>query len=190
MRIISGKYSGRKIITPKGKETRPTTDRFKETLFNVIENSLKIDLKEKNILDLFAGSGSLGLEAMSRGAKSCVFVDKSSKAIKAIEDNVNNLGLLSSSSNCINIDVNKIRKFKKNVEDKIDIIFSDPPYSKTDINEIAIGNLVKNSWIRRNSYLFLETSIRRPIKDIKDFQIIDDRKIGDSLLITYLYSNY
>ncbi|MEC9074505.1 MAG: 16S rRNA (guanine(966)-N(2))-methyltransferase RsmD [Pseudomonadota bacterium] len=190
MRIISGKYSGRKIITPKGKETRPTTDRFKETLFNVIENSLKIDLKEKNILDLFAGSGSLGLEAMSRGAKSCVFVDKSSKAIKAIEDNVNNLGLLSSSSNCINIDVNKIRKFKKNVEDKIDIIFSDPPYSKTDINEIAIGNLVKNSWIRKNGYLFLETSSRRPIKDIKDFQIIDDRKIGDSLLITYLYSSY
>ena len=99
MRIISGKYSGRKIITPKGQETRPTTDRFKETLFNIIENSLKINLKEKNILDLFAGSGSLGLEAMSRGAKSCVFVDKSSKAIKAIEDNVNNLGLLSSSSN-------------------------------------------------------------------------------------------
>ena len=188
MRIISGKYSGRKIITPKGKETRPTTDRFKETLFNIIENSLKIDLKEKNILDLFAGSGSLGLEAISRGAKSCVFLDKSSKAIKVIEYNINNLGL--SSSDCINIDVSKIRKFKKDVEDKIDIIFSDPPYSKTDINEIAISNLVKNSWIRRNSYLFLETSIRRPIKDIKDFQIIDDRKIGDSLLITYLYSNY
>ena len=188
MRIISGKYSGRKIITPKGKETRPTTDRFKETLFNIIENSLKIDLKEKNILDLFAGSGSLGLEAISRGAKSCVFLDKSSKAIRVIEDNINNLGL--SSSDCINIDVSKIRKFKKDVEDKIDIIFSDPPYSKTDINEIAISNLVKNSWIRRNSYLFLETSSRRPIKDIKDFQIIDDRKIGDSLLITYLYSNY
>ena len=188
MRIISGKYSGRKIITPKGKETRPTTDRFKETLFNIIENSLKIDLKEKNILDLFAGSGSLGLEAISRGAKSCVFIDKSSKAIKVIEYNINNLGL--SSYDCINIDVSKIRKFKKDVEDKIDIIFSDPPYSKTDINEIAISNLVKNSWIRRNSYLFLETSIRRPIKDIKDFQIIDDRKIGDSLLITYLYSNY
>ena len=188
MRIISGKYSGRKIITPKGKETRPTTDRFKETLFNIIENSLKIDLKEKNILDLFAGSGSLGLEAISRGAKSCVFIDKSSKAINVIEYNINNLGL--SSSDCINIDVSKIRKFKKDVEDKIDIIFSDPPYSKTDINEIAISNLVKNSWIRRNSYLFLETSSRRPIKDIKDFQIIDDRKIGDSLLITYLYSNY
>ena len=188
MRIISGKYSGRKIITPKGKETRPTTDRFKETLFNIIENSLKIDLKEKNILDLFAGSGSLGLEAISRGAKSCVFLDKSSKAIKVIEYNINNLGL--SSSDCINIDVSKIRKFKKDVEDKIDIIFSDPPYSKTDINEIAISNLVKNSWIRRNSYLFLETSSRRPIKDIKDFQIIDDRKIGDSLLITYLYSSY
>ena len=188
MRIISGKYSGRKIITPKGKETRPTTDRVKETLFNIIENSLKIDLKEKNILDLFAGSGSLGLEAISRGAKSCVFLDKSSKAIKVIEYNINNLGL--SSSDCINIDVSKIRKFKKDVEDKIDIIFSDPPYSKTDINEIAISNLIKNSWIRRNSYLFLETSSRRPIKDIKNFQIIDDRKIGDSLLITYLYSNY
>jgi N6-adenine-specific methylase len=70
MRIISGKYSGRKIITPKGKETRPTTDRFKEPLFNIIAHSLKIDQKEKNILDLFAGSG-MKVEAISRGAKSC-----------------------------------------------------------------------------------------------------------------------
>ena len=189
MRIISGKYSGRKIITPKGKDIRPTTDRFKETLFNIIENSLKIDFKEKNVLDLFAGSGSLGIEALSRGAKSCIFIDKSSKAIKTVEENINKLGLLSA-YDCINIDVNKIRKFTKNTKDKINIIFSDPPYSKTEINEIAINNLVKNSWVSRNSYLFLETSCRRPILDIKDFQIIDDRKIGDSLLITYLYSSY
>tara|TARA_B100000700_G_scaffold250221_1_gene280777 strand:- start:19459 stop:20028 length:570 start_codon:yes stop_codon:yes gene_type:complete len=189
MRIISGKYSGRKIITPKGKDIRPTTDRFKETLFNIIENSLKIDFKEKNVLDLFAGSGSLGIEALSRGAKSCIFIDKSSKAIKTVEENINKLEL-PSAYDCINIDVNKIRKFTKNTKDKINIIFSDPPYSKTEINEIAINNLVKNSWVSRNSYLFLETSCRRPILDIKDFQIIDDRKIGDSLLVTYLYSSY
>ena len=79
MRIISGKYAKRKIIAPKGSETRPTTDRFKETLFNIIENSLKINLKQKNVLDLFAGSGSLGLEAISRGAKNCTFIDKSLK---------------------------------------------------------------------------------------------------------------
>ena len=107
MRIISGKYSGRKIITPKGKATRPSTDRFKETLFNIIENSLKIDLKGKNILDLFAGSGSLGIEAISRGARSCTFIDNSSKSIKAIEDNIYSLRL-PPIHDCIKVDLSLI----------------------------------------------------------------------------------
>ena len=189
MRIISGKYARRKIITPKGSETRPTTDRFKETLFNIIENSLKINLKKKNVLDLFAGSGSLGLEAISRGAKNCNFIDKSIKAVKAIEENISFLEL-NPCCDCYKIDVNKIRKFTNDPNKKIDIIFSDPPYSKTDINEIAINNLIKKNWMKDSVYIFLETSSRVPISSISGFEVLEKRKIGDSLLTIYLSSNY
>ena len=189
MRIISGKYSGRKIITPKGKATRPSTDRFKETLFNIIENSLKIDLKGKNILDLFAGSGSLGIEAISRGARSCTFIDNSSKSIKAIEDNIYSLRL-PSIHDCIKVDIEKIRKFKKSSKDLIDIIFSDPPYAKVEKNKTAIKNLRSNFWLNKKTYIFLEAPVKWLERDIEGFHIIDERKIGDSLLITYLTSNY
>ena len=189
MRIISGKYAKRKIIAPKGSETRPTTDRFKETLFNIIENSLKINLKKKNVLDLFAGSGSLGLEAISRWAKNCTFIDKSIKAVKAIEENISFLEL-NPCCDCYKIDVNKIRKFTNDPNKKIDIIFSDPPYSKTDINEIAINNLIKKNWMKDSVYIFLETSSRVPISSISGFEVLEKRKIGDSLLTIYLSSNY
>ena len=189
MRIISGKYAKRKIIAPKGSETRPTTDRFKQNLFNIIENSLKINLKKKNILDLFAGSGSLGLEAISRGAKNCTFIDKSIKAVKAIEENISFLEL-NPCCDCYKIDVNKIRKFTNDPNKKIDIIFSDPPYSKTDINEIAINNLIKKNWMKDSVYIFLETSSRVPISSISGFEVLEKRKIGDSLLTIYLSSNY
>ena len=189
MRIISGKYARRKIIAPKGSETRPTTDRFKETLFNIIENSLKINLKNKNVLDLFAGSGSLGLEAISRGAKNCIFIDKSIKAVEAIEENISFLEL-NPCCDCYKIDVNKIRKFTNDPNKKIDIIFSDPPYSKTDINEIAINNLIKKNWMKDSVYIFLETSSRVPISRISGFEVLEKRKIGDSLLTIYLSSNY
>lgn len=189
MRIISGNFAGRKILAPKGKGTRPTTDRFKETLFNIIENSLKISLKDKNIMDIFAGSGSLGIEALSRGAKSCCFVDKSEKAISVIENNLENLGALTI-CNLFNIDVNKLPKFQKNINEKIDIIFSDPPYQDNNINNIAIDRLLNKGWAQDNTYLFLETAYKSLQKDISGFKIIENRKIGESSLKIYLKTNY
>ena len=78
----------------------------------------------------------------------------------------------------LKFDVNKIRKFKNDKKKKIDIIFSDPPYSKTDVNEIAINNLIKNFWMNDSVYIFLETSSRRPLKSISGFQIIDEEKLA------------
>ena len=103
MRIISGSKKSITIRAPKDLPSRPTTDKVKESLFNILINRFKID--EVKVLDLFAGSGSLGIEALSRGAKSCIFIDKSSKAIKTVEENINKLGL-PSAYDCINIDVN------------------------------------------------------------------------------------
>ena len=189
MRIISGNFAGRRILAPKGKGTRPTTDRFKETLFNIIENSLKISLKDKYVMDLFAGSGSLGIEALSRGAKSCCFVDKAKQSISAIENNLDNLGIISN-CNLLNIDVNKLPKFRKNINEKIDIIFSDPPYKDFKINNIAIDCLISKGWAKDNTYLFLETSNNSLQKDISGFKIIEDRKIGESSLKIYLKTHY
>ena len=83
-----------------------------------------------------------------------------------------------------------ILKYEEIINKKIDIIFSDPPYSKTDVNEIAINNLIKNSWMNDSVYIFLETSSRLPIKSISGFEVLDKRKIGDSLLTIYLSSSY
>ncbi len=140
MRIISGKYSGRKIITPKGKETRPTTDRFKETLFNIIENSLKIDLKEKNILDLFAGSGSMGIEALSRGANYVTFIDNSKECIDKIKYNLKDID---NNYSVLNLNVSNYLIQNKS---KFNVIFYDPPFSydseivNKDISQISNKN--------------------------------------------------
>ena len=93
MRIISGKFKGKKISLPKDKATRPLRDLVKESLFNVIEHSNKIDIKLKNsiILDLFSGSGSFGLEALSRGAKNCLFVENYPNALLSLERNIKSL---------------------------------------------------------------------------------------------------
>lgn len=189
MRVISGKFSGRKIYSPKGKGIRPTSDRFKETLFNIIEYGLKINLKDKNILDVFAGSGSLGIEAISRGAKSCLFIDKSSISIETIQKNIITLDI-SSNSNCLKTDVNRISKFSRAPESKFDIIFSDPPYINNDLNIVAIDKLIDKGWLNDNAYLFIETSQKNEIPEINFFDFQDKRVIGDSSLLIYLSTSY
>ena len=94
MRVISGKYRGKRLFAPEGKFVRPTTDRIKETVFNIL--SSKNDFEGAYILDLFAGSGALGIEALSRGAKSAVFIDNSAESVKYIRANIQKLGTVDS----------------------------------------------------------------------------------------------
>ncbi len=123
MRVITGSARGAKLKAPKGMQTRPTADRIKESLFNILQTKV-IDAQ---VLDIFAGSGALGLEAMSRGAKSAVFIDKSNDSIKIINDNAQHTHLAE------NIDVwqgDALLGIKKlyNKNYLFDIIFCDPPY--------------------------------------------------------------
>ena len=120
MRIISGKARGLKLKTPRGMSTRPTADRIKESLFNILNNM--IDFDGKNVLDLFAGTGALGLEALSRGAASAVFVDRSSA--DCIEDNFNR-------SHLENVEILRAEVFRalERMSDRqFDLVFADPPY--------------------------------------------------------------
>ncbi len=119
MRVIAGKFKGRKLDVPKT-TLRPTLDRTKETLFNI----LQADIPEAHILDIFSGSGSLGLEALSRGAASCVFVDVNKDAVKTIKANCEKCGCLSQST-VLNLSYDSaIGSLKQ----KFDVVFADPPY--------------------------------------------------------------
>jgi len=123
MRIISGVCRGRKLNTLEGDNTRPTADRVKESVFNILGTSV-ID---RNVLDLFAGSGNLGLEALSRGAASCVFVDSSKAAMKVIEVNIAACRFQEKSKTYLTEFRNVISRFRKG---QFDLVFLDPPYHK------------------------------------------------------------
>lgn len=124
MRVISGKARGLKLDTPKNDDVRPTTDRVKESLFNII-NSYIMDSR---VLDLFAGTGSLGIECLSRGAKRCVFVDVSKESIGIIKSNIKK-ARVENESIVINSDFKDAIKRLQGAE-KFDVIFMDPPYYK------------------------------------------------------------
>lgn len=120
MRVISGYLRGKKLKTLEGNSVRPTTDKIKESIFNVIQ----FELYNKTFLDLFSGSGQMGIEALSRGAKEVFFVDKSIKSIKVIKENLENACLKDQSNVILSDSIN----FLKKTNDKFDIVFLDPPY--------------------------------------------------------------
>lgn len=120
MRIVAGSARGRKLITPEGIDIRPTTDKVKEAMFSIIQ----FDLQNKSILDLFAGTGQLGLEAISRGAKSVCFVDSSKKALELVKKNISLTGF----SDSVRVFHGDSFSFLKNSKEKFDIIILDPPY--------------------------------------------------------------
>jgi len=169
MRIISGKCRGLNLETLKGENTRPTLDRVKESVFNILGNNF-FDLA---ILDLFAGSGALGLEALSRGAKSCDFVDLSKEAIKVIKKNIDKCRMneLSTVHQC-DFEV-AIKKFP---ESYFDVVFLDPPYGK-DMGILAISKMDKI--IKDTGIIILETDNTEDIPDtIECFERYDVRKYG------------
>ena len=124
MRVIAGKARRMSLITPKGLDVRPTTDRIKETLFNMLQN----EIEGSGFLDLFAGSGGIGIEALSRGADYCVFADKDKRSVACIRENLEHTRLLDASY-VMNCDYRQaLMRLRKT--DPFDIIFLDPPYGR------------------------------------------------------------
>jgi 16S rRNA (guanine(966)-N(2))-methyltransferase RsmD len=128
LRVISGEYRSRKLVEVNSDKTRETKDRVKESIFN----SINSDCFDAKVLDLFAGSGSLGIEALSRGAKECTFVDHANEAMKALRENIDNLNIQSSSL----IHQTSYQAFLENAYEPYDIILLDPPYKLEIIDDI------------------------------------------------------
>ncbi len=173
MRIISGKARGTKLNTLEGLDTRPTLDRIKESLFNIIQNKIY----ESKVLDLFAGSGALGIEALSRGAKEVILCDNSYKAIQIIKENVKKTHF-EKQSRIIKNDYKKILDILKN--EKFDIIFLDPPYeSQFDIQALKI--IIENDVLSKEGIIILETDNKKEKKENLnklDINVYDLRSYG------------
>lgn len=168
MRIISGDWRGRKLVAPKGDITRPTADRTREALFSMLTSRIG-SFDDLQILDLFAGSGALGLEALSRGGAHCTFVEQDRDALRALETNIETL----KASADIKIgSVLALVKAKK----QYDIIFMDPPYN-TGAGAVALDKLKKSEWFSPSSWISIETDRNEEIA-VKGFILDIMRNIG------------
>ncbi|MCF8241284.1 MAG: 16S rRNA (guanine(966)-N(2))-methyltransferase RsmD [Melioribacteraceae bacterium] len=176
MRIIAGKYKGRKIVFPESKLVRPTTDRNKESIFNYLFNQIPFD--EIDVCDIYAGSGSLGLEALSRGAGNIDFVEKNFHVYKVLQKNISSLD----ADKYCNIFKMPAVKFTKMAAHKsYDLIIADPPFFKDDIHE-AVKNLLERNYLNMDGLLIIERSIQTQKKDIEEFRIEPVKRLGDSLI--------
>ena len=179
MRIVGGKYRHRQIIYPNDMEhTRPTKDRIREAIFSAIG-----DITNYEALDLYAGSGAMGLEALSRGAKRCAFVDVSNIAIKTIKDNISNLKINDNEYLLIkDKDINALETFK-NKGIKFDIVFLDPPYETGDYQGIT-GLLIKYDLLSENFILVVEANREVTLENI-DYNKKRDYHYGDINVFIY-----
>ena len=183
MRIIGGNFKSKKLFLPKDRNTRPLKDIVKESIFNLIKHSKKINTQIENsmVLDLFSGTGSFGIECISRGAKKVIFFENYPEALKILKKNLN---LLKDMNNYEIYEKNFFNFFSsnKNFNLKFDIIFIDPPYRETKINEI-IKIIFKKKMLIKNGILIIHRHKKDDIKISNKLNILEDRSYGISKIL-------
>lgn len=175
MRVITGEARGRRLVTLEGDDVRPTTDKVKEGIFNIIQ----FDIPEANVLDLFAGSGQLGIEAISRGAKHCCFVDASKRSLDVVKENLKACGFEKRASTFLGDSISYITLS----HDTFDIVFLDPPYRKQLIDK-ALPILA--SKVSDGGIIVCETSIEEELPETAgEFALAREYKYGKIKITTY-----
>lgn len=176
MRIVGGNFKGRAIAAPQGRDTRPTSDRARESIFNVLAHAdWSPGIEGRRVLDLFAGSGALGLEAMSRGAAFALFVETESAARGAIRDNIEALGLFGT-TRIHRRDATDLGMKPAGLGDPFDLVFLDPPYGK-GLGERALARLGEGGWITREALIMLEVGAEET-PQLEAFEMLDERGYG------------
>lgn len=180
MRVISGKIRGLKLNSPKNDDVRPTTDRVKESLFNIISPYIM----DSDILDLFAGIGSLGIECLSRGANKCIFVDNSNESINIVKSNIKK-ARVENESIVLNLDFKSAINSLSLRNQKFDVIFVDPPYYKNMFNNVLNG-IDHNNLLKRDGIIVVEHDTEDKFPDnIGRLYKSRDRKYGNTTLTFY-----
>lgn len=177
MRVIAGSFRGRKLASPEGRGTRPTSDRLRESLFNILTHRLEAGFEGIDVADIFAGTGALGIEAISRGAKSAIFVEKHAGRDSAIYKNIQSLGL-EKVSKLLSINASNLPKRNSG----LDLILMDPPYSE-GLADIALKSIVDNGWCNEGSIVVVEAHINDEIEIPIELHELDNRAYGKTKIM-------
>ncbi len=176
MRVVGGKFKGRALATPKSHEVRPTSDRARESIFNVLIHNADCDLVDANVIDLFAGTGALGIEAMSRGAKYCLFVEQDPNARSLIRQNVDAFGL-HGNTKIFRRDATNLGQSVS--QPRFQYAFLDPPYGK-GLSKKALAALDEGAWLDVGATLIIEDRISEDVTLPNNFELLEKRKYGDA----------
>ena len=174
MRIIAGEWRGRKLVAPKGEGTRPTADRTRETLFNMLTSRVG-SFEGLSVADLFAGSGALGLEALSRGAASCLFVEQDKPALDAIRANIAALDARARTD----VRAGSVMSLGP-AKAPYDLIVLDPPYG-TGAASVACDRLLRLGWIGPGTWIAAETGSKESV-EVDRLSLDAERKVGKAKL--------
>jgi RNA methyltransferase, RsmD family len=178
MRVVGGALKGRRLATPKSDAIRPTTDRARESLFNILEHAYPGSIEGARVLDLFSGTGALGIEAISRGAAYCLFVEQDIAARALIRENVEALGL----QGCTRIfrrdathmgPIGTMQPFR--------LVFADPPYGK-GLGEKAVASLLAGGWLEKGALVVVEETASNPFQLPEGLTLLDRRIYASSSL--------
>lgn len=185
MRIVGGEFSGRALATPRSHATRPSADRLRQTLFDILTHAFGDAVAGARVLDLFAGTGALGLEALSRGAASALFVEDGVEARGLIRRNVEALGL-TGRTKIFRRDATKLGE--AGTIAPFNLIFADPPYAK-GLGEKALASAVAGGWLAPGSLSVLEENAKAVIAPIGGLELLETRRIGDSQIAFFRHDS-
>ena len=178
MRIVGGEFRGRPLATPRSDSIRPTTDRTREALFNILAHRFADKLEGGRVLDLFAGTGALGLEALSRGASFCLFIEESAEGRGLIRDNVESFGL-TGRSKIFRRDATALGE--SGTMQPFGLLFADPPYGK-GLGERALQSARKGGWLIPGALCVIEEAAAVPFVPGAGFSVIDERGYGETVI--------
>lgn len=178
MRIVGGAFGGRPLAAPRTNAIRPTTDRTRQALFNVLEHRFSGRLDGVRVLDLFAGTGALGLEALSRGAASCFFIEESAEGRGLIRDNVEAFGL-QGRTKIFRRDATKLGD--AGTIQPFGLLFADPPYGK-GLAERALQSARAGGWLENDALSVVEEAASAPFDPGEGFAVVDERDYGETVI--------
>ena len=187
LRVVGGRLKGRPLKVPgrgsaAGRALRPTTDRVRESLFNVLAHGIEdFDIAGATVVDVFAGTGALGLEAMSRGAGHAVFIDDSPASLACVRDNAARLGLARDVT-LLKLDARKLAPPPLVAKAPASLVFLDPPYG-SGLATAALAGLAQKGWLKPGAVAVAEVEAKEPLPAPKGFMVFDERTYGRARLV-------
>ena len=182
MRIIGGVFKGKKILEPKDIKTRPLKDLTKESIFNIIyhSNKFKLDIKNSNILDLFSGIGSFGIECLSRGVNNVTFVENYSGVLPVLKKNLESLKSIKNFK-LLESDINDLKLFQR-FDEKFDLIFLDPPYKDKKL-ALLLGNIKDQKILNKDGIIIVHRHKKEQDFIPEYFKVVEEKNYGISKII-------